>query len=189
VERTAAEGPGLRFALWAQGCSIRCAGCCNPHLFEDAGGVEVDVADLLRRLGAAREGLDGVTLLGGEPFDQAEPLAVFARGARDLGLGVMTFTGHLVEDLRRSAEPGVAALLEATDLLVDGPYDARKPERERRWVGSSNQRFHFLTSRHVPGIERIAPGEVERTVEVRIRADGFTEVNGWPELARLVRPR
>jgi len=186
AERTLAEGPGLRFALWVQGCHVRCAGCCNPHLFDPRGGQPLPVAALEDRLLAARAGLEGITLLGGEPFEQATGLAALATWARELGLGVMTFTGHVLEDLRASRDPGVAELIDATDLLVDGRYERSLPDPSRRWVGSTNQRFHFLTRRYSPGIELVAPGEVERTVELHVTTDGTALVNGWPELRRPI---
>lgn len=182
VPKTEAEGPGARFAVWAQGCRIRCAGCCNPHLLPFTGGQELAVADLLARIRAVRTRIDGVSLLGGEPFDQATAMAELASGARELGLSVMTFTGYPREALEASLEAGVAALLAATDLLVDGPYDATLPETTRRWAGSANQRFHYLTPRLRPGVELAAAGEALRTVEVRIGADGKVRVNGWPTL-------
>ena len=186
VDETLAEGPGARFAVWAQGCSLRCPGCCNPHFFGAAGGSEVAVTALLDRLAAARTRVEGITLLGGEPFEQAEPLAAFASGARALGLSVMTFSGYTLEELRGPLAPlGSATLLAETDLLVDGRYRAEEPESARRWAGSRNQRFHFLSSRYQPGIEAIAPGEPARTVELRLSPDGGLHVSGWPERWRL----
>src|SRR5678815_3097266 len=78
VDDTEAEGPGRRFALWVQGCAIRCAGCCNPEMFAHERGTPMTIADVLARLAAA-PGVDGVTLLGGEPFEQAGELAELAR--------------------------------------------------------------------------------------------------------------
>jgi anaerobic ribonucleoside-triphosphate reductase activating protein len=181
VPVTEAEGPGPRFAVWVQGCGIRCPGCCNPHMFDPAGGEAVDLAALLARLDAVRERVEGITLLGGEPFEQAGVLAPFARLARDHGLSVMAFTGYLLEDLRLDRPAGARELLAHVDLLVDGPYRADLPERHRRWSGSANQRFHHLTGRYSPGVEMIAPGELERTVELRIGPDGRMERSGWPE--------
>jgi anaerobic ribonucleoside-triphosphate reductase activating protein len=180
VPVTEVEGPGARYALWVQGCSIRCPGCCNPHLFEAAGGQAVSVDLLLDEVREVRPRIEGLTLLGGEPFEQAAPAAALAHGARALGLSVMTFTGYTLEALRARHDPGVAALLAATDLLVDGLYLAQRPERRRRWVGSENQRFHYLSDRYSPAIE--APGEAGalRAVEVRVAADGRVLLNGWP---------
>jgi anaerobic ribonucleoside-triphosphate reductase activating protein len=184
VERTSAEGPGARFALWAQGCRIRCAGCCNPQFFAARGGERVTVDALLERLRAAGKGVEGVTFLGGEPFDQADALAELAAGARALGLSVVTFTGYLLEDLEARRHRGVSALLAATDLLVDGPYDRTRPESARRWAGSTNQRFHFLTRRYAPGIELPGPGEPLRRIELELAPDGTVRAHGWPALTR-----
>ena len=181
VDVTEAEGPGARFAVWVQGCALRCPGCCNPHMFDPAGGEAVEMVDLLARLDAVRDRVEGVTLLGGEPFEQPGVLAPFARLARDRGLSVMAFTGHLLEDLRIDRPAGARELLAHVDLLVDGPYRADLPERHRRWSGSANQRFHHLTGRYPPGVEAIAPGELERTIELRIGPDGRMERSGWPE--------
>jgi len=181
VERTECEGPGARFALWVQGCRIRCAGCCNPQFFSASGGRKVETRELAERLRARAQGLEGVTFLGGEPFDQAEALAELARVARAACLSVMTFTGYALEELR-TRSGGAAELLAATDLLVDGPYDRDQPESHRRWVGSANQRFHFLTDRYAPGIELPGPGEPFRQVAVELRPDGSVQVHGFPSL-------
>jgi anaerobic ribonucleoside-triphosphate reductase activating protein len=181
VSVTEAEGPGARFAVWVQGCAIRCPGCCNPHMFEPAAGTEVEAGALLARLDEARSQVEGVTLLGGEPFEQAEALLPFARGVRERGLSVVAFTGFLLEELRAGRTPGAAGLLEQVDLLVDGPYRRDLPETARRWAGSSNQRFHFLTGRYAPGVERVGPGTPDRTVELRFGPDGRVERSGWPE--------
>lgn len=183
VSGTLAEGPGTRTALFVQGCSIRCAGCCNPLLFGRDGGEVLEVGALLSEVDAVRGAIEGVTLLGGEPFEQAAALASFAQGVRAMGLGVMTFTGFTLEELRTSGDPGAASLLLATDLLVDGRYDASRPETRRRWCGSTNQRFHHLSERYPRGLERVEGGAVERTIEVRIGADASLALNGWPELS------
>jgi anaerobic ribonucleoside-triphosphate reductase activating protein len=185
VERTECEGPGARFALWVQGCPIRCADCCNPQFFAERGGEATSAEAVVTRLRRAAPGLEGVTLLGGEPFAQAGALAEVARAARELGLSVMTFTGYALEELRARRHPDVSALLAATDLLVDGPYDRTRPESRRRWAGSTNQRFHFLTDRYAPGIEWPGPGEALRAVEIELAPDGTVRANGWPELRSL----
>jgi anaerobic ribonucleoside-triphosphate reductase activating protein len=183
VPVTEAEGPGRRYALWLQGCSIRCPGCCNPHLFDGAGGEACDAATLLGEIAAVRDRVEGVTLLGGEPFEQAAGLVPLVRGTRDLGLSVIVFTGYTVEALSASRDPAVRHLLDAIDVLVDGRYERWRPEPRRLWVGSANQRFHYLTGRYGPEIEVPAAGGPRHTVEVRIGADGRWSANGWPTLA------
>lgn len=181
VPVTEAEGPGARLAVWAQGCAIRCPGCCNPGMFDPAGGREVPVAEIAAEMDRVRHRIEGVSLLGGEPFAQAGAMAEVAREARRRGLSVVVFTGHTLEALRAGAVPDAGSLLDETDLLVDGRYERDAPEARRRWVGSSNQRFHFLSGRYRPGIEIARSGEPERTVELRIGPDGRTHASGWPE--------
>lgn len=181
VPVTEAEGPGKRFAVWVRGCSIRCPGCCNPHLFAPE-GEGTSVARICERLDvAAREhGLEGITLLGGEPFEQAAPLAIFAAHARACGLGVITFTGYAYQSLASSGDAGTQALLGATDLLVDGPFLRNDLDGARKWVGSNNQRFIHLTHRYPADLEW-PHGRLERTVELRISPSGDVHMSGWPE--------
>lgn len=173
LERTTAEGPGERSAIWVQGCSIRCPGCFNPHLFGTRGGTATTPADLIARVIAA--GTTGVTLLGGEPFDQPAALAAVAAGVRRSGRTVMTFSGYEYAHLRRLASDGdhaVAALLDATDLLVAGPFRRDLLDHGRPWVGSTNQEFVHLTDRlrDVTGPDRL---------EVTVTSSGDITVNGW----------
>jgi anaerobic ribonucleoside-triphosphate reductase activating protein len=183
VSLTRAEGPGARYALWLQGCSIRCPGCCNPQLFDPSGGRTVPVRAIVGEVAALRPQIEGVTVLGGEPFDQAEGLLALARGLRARGLSVIVFSGFTLEELRARRDRTIARILATIDVLVDGRYEAALPERERLWVGSANQRFHYLSGRYSPAIERPAPGAPLRTVEVRIGPDGRLSANGWPALA------
>lgn len=176
VERTRAEGPGLRFAVWAQGCSIRCPGCFNPHFWSSQGGTKVAPETLAGQ--AVSAGVEGVTLLGGEPFEQAGGFAMFAKTVRAAGLSVMVFTGYELEYLKgRDAPAHAAALLDSIDLLVDGTYQADKPDLVRPWVGSTNQRFHFLTDRY-----RLLEDTLATTpdrIELRVGTSGHVAVNGW----------
>ncbi|MDT0530418.1 4Fe-4S single cluster domain-containing protein [Micromonospora sp. DSM 115977] len=181
---TRAEGPGERTAVWVQGCAIRCPGCFNPHLWSFRGGERVAPADLVRR--ALDAGTEGLTLLGGEPFDQAAPLAAVADGVRAAGRSVMTFTGYTRAQLHRAVDVGrddVAALLAATDLLVAGPFLADRIDTRRPWVGSTNQEFVLLGDRF-PGLLDEVSHSPDR-VEVTVDAAGRIAVNGWAEVDAL----
>ena len=183
VLATTAEGPGLRAALWVQGCAIRCPGCFNPHLWTARGGLVVDAVDWTAEfLGTAEDaGVEGITLLGGEPFEQAAPLAFLANSARDRGLSVMTFTGYDYADLLAwSADrDDIGNLLTATDLLADGPFLADRIDTVRPWIGSTNQSLRPLTSRYRELFD--GPDRVEITVD----ASGSLAVNGWADVDAL----
>ena len=189
VDDTEAEGPGRRWALWVQGCAIRCPGCCNPEMFAADRGEPSSIDALVARLEAARDKVEGISVLGGEPFEQAAGVAEVARAARSRGLTVMVYTGHVLAELRaRPAGDPAHALLAVTDLLVDGPYDRARPEPPppigRRWIGSANQVMHHLTGAYPPDDPRLRGGN---TVEIHW-VDGKLVVNGWPAgAAGLVR--
>jgi anaerobic ribonucleoside-triphosphate reductase activating protein len=183
VDATEAEGPGRRAAIWVQGCPLHCAGCCNPEMWPAEGGTGVSVGDLLQIVERAhgREGIEGITLLGGEPFAQAAPLAEVGREVQRRNLSVMTFTGYTLAELRAMSE--AAELLEATDLLVDGRYERDRPDKRRRWIGSENQVLHFLSDRYDRTDPRLSQ---PNTIELRLRAGSLT-VNGCPEPAEAFR--
>lgn len=178
VTCTEAEGPGRRFALWFQGCPLRCPGCCNPEMLPFAGGTALPISALLAQIhqAANQQGVEGITLLGGEPLAHAPGAAILAREVRATGLSVMIFSGYTLEEAKQLPEPAVAELLSLTDILVDGPYLREQPEAQRRWIGSANQRIHFLTERY-----RAADPCWQRrnTLEIRLR-DRELSVNGFP---------
>jgi len=176
VELTEAEGPGARFAIWTQGCTLACPDCCNPHLWSAKGGVEWTAAALLERVLAARARrpeLEGVTLIGGEPFEQDVALAPLAAGLRAAGLTVMAFTGYWLEDLQARRSP----LLPHLDLLVDGPYERERYTSQRRFIGSSNQRMHVFSDAYSLDDPRFAE---PNTAELRYDGEGDVQVVGFP---------
>jgi anaerobic ribonucleoside-triphosphate reductase activating protein len=185
VDDTRAEGPGRRWALWVQGCSLRCAGCCNPEMFDDRRGEEMSEPVLRERIAAAqRGGVEGISVLGGEPFEQAAGLAVIATHARSLGLTVMVFSGYRLAELRARAD--AAALLAVTDVLVDGRFDRTRPEPAppigRRWIGSTNQTRHLLSAAYADDDPQ---WRAANTIEIRLSKAGLA-INGWPSADRVL---
>src|SRR4051812_43153830 len=88
VAATEAEGPGLRLALWFQGCPLRCPGCCNPEMLPFEGGTRMSLAEVVDRIDASirDHGIEGITLLGGEPLAHATAGAALAREVQWRGL-------------------------------------------------------------------------------------------------------
>lgn len=188
VAVTTAEGPGRRFAVWVQGCSLRCAGCCNPRMF-GRGGTRIEVEALRLELRQARDqhGIEGLTVLGGEPLEQLPAVTALCDAARRLGLGVLVFTGHRLHEAERL--PGFAALWDHLDTLVDGRFEASDPEPTpelggRRFIGSRNQTLHHRTDRYRdPSLWHGSP-----RVEAHVDEDGALSLHGEPgTLAELLR--
>ena len=177
VAGTEAEGPGRRLALWFQGCPLRCPGCCNPEMLPFAGGQVLPIAEVLSRVvKAAEQGIEGITLLGGEPLAHARPAAALAEAVQHLGLTVMVFSGYTLAEARAMADPAVAELLRHTDILVDGRYLRDQPETVRRWIGSANQQVHLLSERYRADDPRWL---LPNTLEVRLQG-GEVTINGFP---------
>lgn len=182
IARTTAEGPHERLALWVAGCTLACPGCCNPDLFDPAAGDRFDAPALERLLDrAAADGLDGVTVLGGEPLQQLDGLTRFLAAAHARRLGTIVYTGYPLEQAR--ALPGFSAMWERVDTIVDGPFDARRPELRRRFIGSANQRLQHRTERYAdPSLWR-GPTRVE----IHVDAQGNVEAHGLPRSVARIR--
>ncbi len=136
------DGPGVRYAIFTQGCPHHCEGCHNPgsHSFE--AGYNKDIRILLADI-LENPLLSGVTFSGGEPFMQAEALCELGRLLRQHSLPIMTFTGYTLEELKARAEQdaAVAELLALSDMLVDGPFVQTLMGEDLVFRGSSNQRI------------------------------------------------
>ncbi len=182
VACTQSEGPFRRYALWVQGCTLACRGCCNPELFPAAGGQRWQISALVEALTASRaaHAIEGLTVLGGEPSEQLAGVTALCNAAQAHGLGVIVFSGRTLAEL--TALPGGPALLAAVDTLVDGRFDAarREPADGRRFIGSANQRLVHRTDRYAdPALWRGSGG-----VELQVAADGGISLHGAPALAR-----
>ena len=187
VAQTAAEGPGVRAALWVQGCPIRCPGCFNPQTWSAKGGSVVSVDQALTLILEA-DGIEGVSFLGGEPFTQAAALADVGAACQARGLSVVTFTGYDYSAIQEAARPDWNRLLAVTDLLLAGPFLQDQLDLSRPWVGSANQRFVFLTERYRNLETTIL--QTRNAVEIEIGEDGALGLNGiltTPDLRALER--
>ncbi len=167
------EGPGKRACIWVQGCSIQCKNCALPQTWPKNKGQKFSVDELAEKILDTGK-VEGVTFTGGEPFDQAEALFELVLKLKEAGLSIIIFTGYKIEDIQNSKNNSWHDLLSVTDILIDSPYIHEKSDFSRPLVGSSNQRYHFLSSRYSendlsPNSERI---------EIRIQENGKISVNG-----------
>jgi len=136
------DGPGIRLVVFAQGCSHNCPGCHNPSTHSFNGGMTMSIGSILQIL-RGNPLLEGITLSGGEPFEQAEGFAELASGAREMGYHVMTYTGYTYDEIIAGSDgrPGWGDLLDNTDILVDGPFMMGKKNMLLKFRGSENQRL------------------------------------------------
>lgn len=180
LKNTKVEGPETRYCIWVQGCSRHCRGCQAVHTWSHSGGILYDVNDIISDI-KKQKNIEGVTFLGGEPFEQAEALGIIAKAVKETGLGVLCFTGGLFEELQLIDEN--KTLLENIDLLIDGAFEADKIDYSRPWCGSSNQRYHFLTNRYNEDIFK----KYTNKVEINISKIGTIFMNGMGDFEKIVK--
>jgi anaerobic ribonucleoside-triphosphate reductase activating protein len=142
---SAANGPGRRFVIWLQGCTLNCPGCFNPETHLRSGGEKTTVADLISNI-IALTGLEGVTISGGEPFQQPIPLAALLTEIRaKTRLSVVLFTGFTWAECARIVES--QSILSSIDVLIAGRYQANQ-RVAHSLTGSANKKFYFITNRY-----------------------------------------
>ncbi len=180
LPQSRANGPGLRGVVWFQGCSLGCRGCFNPETHAPDTGTTVPVESLAREILESWRGIEGITVSGGEPFQQPRALAHLLREVRTHEpLSVLLFSGYRLEEIHEIA--GSAAVLDLTDVLIAGRF-VPKLREARALIGSANQTAHFLTDRYGPEDLRSLPA-----AEIVIDATGRIVTSGIapPDLAAL----
>lgn len=142
-------GPGKRLGIWLQGCSIGCKGCVSQDTWERDSGRDMTVVQLLdwcRKTAAG--GFDGVTISGGEPFDQPVALAALLDGlirwrtGSRLDFDILCYSGYPLHTLQSNH----AQILARLDALIPEPYVDAKP-LTHVWRGSSNQPLLAISER------------------------------------------
>ena len=192
-------GYGHRLGLWVQGCGIGCGGCVSRDTWDPRGGWDADVAEVLAWCGARRaHGIDGVTVTGGEPFEQPRALAGLLRAldawrrTLERPFDLLCYSGLPLGALRRR-HPDVLALL---DVLIPEPYVAARRgavagrAAPPRWRGSGNQPLVPLTPlgrARYAGADEAQHGEDAERLQVSLEhgAVWFIGIPGPGDLERL----
>ena len=177
--QTRVLGPGLRYALWLQGCNKRCPGCVFPEGQSlDKNGEYIPVKTVLQEI-IATPNLRGVTISGGEPFLQASPLLKLILDIREqTSLDIMVYTGYRFEELQ-SLGNDARNILQNIDLLIDGEY-IESLNHNTAYRGSDNQRIFALTPKYRPFIEMMT-NHKNRSIEFVNHGSGSLFMIGIPE--------
>jgi anaerobic ribonucleoside-triphosphate reductase activating protein len=155
-----------------QGCTLGCAGCFNPTTHDALGGRETTIEELAAEMARAKAaGIEGLSLSGGEPLQQAEAAVALLDAARALGLSTLAFSGYTINEIRALAPHG-PEVLARLDVLIDGRYVST--ERLATGLrGSQNQHIQLLTPRY-----QMSDIEGTPVAEVRISATGEAILTG-----------
>ena len=152
IRESIVDGPGLRFAIFCQGCPHGCEGCHNPETHDFEGGFDCTIDRVLDAVDK-NPLLAGVTFSGGEPMCQAEGFYHLGTELKKRGLNLMCYSGWTYEELLEKAkdEPYVGKLLDILDYLVDGRFVLAERDLSLTFRGSRNQRFIDLNKTREAG--------------------------------------
>ena len=170
-QHSRANGPGARIVLWTQGCSLGCPGCFNPQTHPGRGGKLWKVDDLIALIISSPGHPEGLTISGGEPLQQIQPLSRLLRGVRlRSDLSIILFTGFSWEEIQKL--PGSHQILPNVDVLLAGRFD-QSQRLASGLRGSANKTVHFLTNRYdLAALDAVPP------TEVTLAKDGSLTISG-----------
>lgn len=169
-----ALGPGKRIGIWTQGCSIRCPGCVSLDTWEADRSKAMAIDELIawcKRVGGGAA--EGITISGGEPFDQPRPLAKLLDGLHrwrntlTRPFDILCYSGYRLEKLQKEHASHLARI----DAIICDPFVESLPT-ERWWRGSDNQRLVILSELGEERFGRYVDTAVDEPKRFQVVADG-----------------
>jgi anaerobic ribonucleoside-triphosphate reductase activating protein len=139
LQNSKVQGPGNRFTIWVQGCSLHCSGCSNTDTWPFDAGRPVDINQLSTHI--IESGADGLTLTGGEPLDQFDPVLKLVQKVFKFK-NIFLCSGYNYRIIQKKYKE----ILGFIDILCAGPFDENQV-CQSKWKGSSNQQIIYLTQR------------------------------------------
>jgi anaerobic ribonucleoside-triphosphate reductase activating protein len=138
-------GPGNRIVLWVAGCKKQCRGCISPEMQDFDSGKMIEVKILLKHLLKIKHPIDGITISGGEPFEQLPALNNLLKGIHEHKpeWNIIVYTGYKMSELLKGRGASLN-IFKFIDVLIDGEYQMDVPSKHPI-TGSGNQKIYLLT--------------------------------------------
>lgn len=169
-------GPGERFVVWFQGCSLACKGCWNRDMWSFKSNNLIHKNELLKMILQAPD-IKGVTFLGGEPLHQSDNLFWLIGRLRKLSnLTVFLFTGYEEDELETLNH--MYNIKKYCDIAAIGRYKEEFLNINQQWVGSDNQKIIYTENSR----ESIQPENINQ-VEIIIDNNESVRILGFPDEA------
>lgn len=136
-----ANGPGIRVSIFVTGCTHNCPGCFNKEYQSFAyGDIWTDKETDLLISYLKNPNISGLTLLGGEPMQNAKDLTRVLRQVKEeVDKEIWVYSGYRLEEIL--ADMDMKELLQECHVLVDGLFEEDLKDLTLRFRGSSNQRI------------------------------------------------
>ncbi len=171
-EQSYIYGTGCRFVIWTQGCSIRCKDCWNKEVWSFKTKNKISTKKLFGKIINEKIYIEGITILGGEPFDQYEKLFILVKQIRQTDLSIILYTGYSENELK---DKNKIEILDFIDIIITDRYDKNYRTENGGLIGSSNQEIKFLTNRYT---KNDLPKNNE--IEISINENGQINMYGYP---------
>ena len=140
-------GPGKRLVIWTKGCSKNCPDCISPEMasFDESCYVPVeDIYGIVEKIYNS-EGFDGVTISGGDPFEQLDELLLLLKKIRKFTNDILVYTGYIWSDFEEKIDSATkCGLIKNIGVLIDGPYIKEQNFDNLTLRGSANQNIIFF---------------------------------------------
>ena len=173
VESSMIYGPGKRWVLWTQGCTLGCKGCWNTQTWSKKNGETWSISQLLESI-SSQEDIEGITILGGEPFQQLDGIAELIKSVKQLGLTVMLYTGYEKAEFNDL----MWQCFNSSDLVIAGRYREELRDVGLVWRGSTNQILESPSGHYDVTI-------FEESQEIEVHIDHETNevtLTGYPDI-------
>lgn len=158
-------GFGKRIGIWLQGCSIHCEGCISVDTWQ-FGINSISLEEIKGLLKQWLPKSDGITISGGEPFDQEEALFELLQFLRSYQKSVLVYSGYSFQQLRTKKEVRSGWI----DVLISEPYDHKQPQT-KALLGSDNQQMHLLTDLGKHDFESYIEKSPEKKLDIHFERD------------------
>ena len=173
IESSSIYGPGDRFVIWVQGCTLGCKGCWNTQMWEQGIGQKLSIDRILEMIQSYPQ-LEGITILGGEPFEQVEGVYDLIMKVKETDLTVMLYTGFELNEFTEK----MAECYENSDIVIAGRYRHELRDAGLLWRGSTNQIIESPTQRY-----DVDEFEEAQEVEIQVNHDtGEIIITGYPDM-------
>lgn len=133
---------------------------------------EISTDELLEKIIKEKECIEGITILGGEPFDQYKELLILAKQIRKTDLSIIIYTGYSHSELK---DKNKTEILDFIDIIITDRYDENYRTEKGGLIGSSNQEIKFLTKKYS---EKNLSKNNE--IEISINENGQINMYGYP---------
>jgi len=178
-------GFGERIGIWFQGCTIHCKGCMSKYTWDFDPKYSISYDEIFKSLNKYKKyNPFGITISGGEPFDQSQGLFEVLKICHTLNyMEIMLYSGYKFDYLSKN----YSHILNMVDILISGPFIESLPTN-KIWRGSANQEIHLISKKAIKRYKDINLDTIickgQKSIQFEV-SDDFIFIIGIPRRGDL----